>query len=597
MANPLEIYQQQIAKYSAEQKRLERRSSLFGWLRLLAMCSFLASIGLVWVNGLLIFIPLGLMFIILFFIILTKHLNTNAAIENLKRLIQIGEIEIDVLGHNFTYLAEYEEYKPEHHEYANDLDIFGRASLFQYINRCTSEQGKKLFAGWFLDPASTEIILERQEAVKELSQKLEWRQQLQSYGIADSINIETEKKIENWLLEDFQFLNKTHWKLLRFILPAISFTFLILHLADFISSGIFYPSILLMLIVSFGISKMITPSFTKLNKVAPQLETLSDSVSWIEKGDFKSKRLVDLRSNYTDGSTLSSQIIKKLKKILDNTDIRLNPLVFIPLNTFLFWDLQQVIILETWKKENKENIGHWFHSLAEIESLTSLANLSFNHPDWCFPVISKEQGTIVTDSLGHPLIPKEKLVTNSFSTEENEGLNLITGSNMAGKSTFLRSVGVNIVLAMMGSPVCANSFTVSNMKVISSMRVSDNLEENTSTFYAELKKLKEVIEAVYRNEKVFLLLDEILRGTNSADRHTGSKALIKQLIHHNAAGLIATHDLELAKLADEFPSRLHNYHFDVQVAGDELYFDYKLKKGVCTSMNASLLMKKIGIEL
>jgi DNA mismatch repair ATPase MutS len=168
---------------------------------------------------------------------------------------------------------------------------------------------------------------------------------------------------------------------------------------------------------------------------------------------------------------------------------------------------------------------------------------------------------------------------------------------MAGKSTFLRSVGVNIVLAMTGSPVCAGTFTVSNMKVISSMRVNDNLEENTSTFYAELKKLKEVIEAVNRNEKVFLLLDEILRGTNSADRHTGSKALIKQLIHHNAVGLIATHDLELAKLADEFPLKLHNYHFDVQVAGDELYFDYKLKKGVCTSMNASLLMKKIGIEL
>ena len=168
---------------------------------------------------------------------------------------------------------------------------------------------------------------------------------------------------------------------------------------------------------------------------------------------------------------------------------------------------------------------------------------------------------------------------------------------MSGKSTFLRSVGVNIVLAMMGSAVYAKSLTVSNMKVISSMRVSDNLEENTSTFYAELKKLKEVIEAVYQKEKVFLLLDEILRGTNSADRHTGSKALIKQLIQHNAVGLIAPHDLELAKLAEELPDKLHNYHFDVQVTGDELYFDYQLKKGICTSMNASLLMKKIGIEL
>ena len=176
-------------------------------------------------------------------------------------------------------------------------------------------------------------------------------------------------------------------------------------------------------------------------------------------------------------------------------------------------------------------------------------------------------------------------------------MNLITGSNMAGKSTFLRSIGINIVLAMMGSSVFARSLALSPMKVLSSMRVSDNLEESTSTFYAELKKLKEVINSVYNNEKVFLLLDEILRGTNSADRHAGSKALIKQLIHHKAVGLIATHDLELAKLADEFPDKIHNYHFDVQVANDELYFDYKLKRGICQSMNASLLMKKIGIEL
>ena len=597
MTNPLEIYKEQIIKHKAELKQLEKRGAMFGWLRFLCIVLAFASLWWIWKNESFILLPITILFIGLFLFILAKHLANNEAIENLQRLIGINETEIQVLGHHFTHLPDGSDLKPENHEYANDLDIFGRASLFQYVNRCTSQQGKKLFAGWLLDPASSEIIKERQEAVKELSQQFEWRQQLQSYGIAHSIKIDTERKIENWLLEEFQFMNKIHWKLLRFILPAISIALLTLHLIDIIPSAIFYPAIFLMLVISFGISKMIMPSFTKLNKIAPQLETLSDSVSWIEKGDFKSKLLVDLKSSYTDGSVLSSQTIKKLKKILDNTDIRLNPLVFIPLNTFLFWDLQQVLILENWKKENKEHISDWFHSLAEIESLSSLANLSFNHPGWVFPDISKDPGTVIAASLGHPLIPKDKLVTNSFSTEGNVGLNLITGSNMAGKSTFLRSIGVNIVLAMIGSPVYAELFTVSNMKVISSMRVSDNLEENTSTFYAELKKLKEVIEAVYRNEKVFLLLDEILRGTNSADRHTGSKALIKQLIHHNAAGLIATHDLELAKMADEFPSKLHNYHFDVQVAGDELYFDYKLKRGVCTSMNASLLMKKIGIEL
>ncbi len=597
MRMPLEIYQEQIAKHSTELRRLEKRNGLFGWLRLVSLALAFVSLWWILVNGILILIPFTILFIAIFLFILAKHLNNNDAIKNLERLIQINGAEIEILDHHFAHLPGGDEFRPEHHEYANDLDIFGRASLFQYINRCNSEQAKKMFSNWLLRPASHRTISERQEAVKELAPKLEWRQQLQSYGIAHSINISTETKIEEWLKEDLKFISKPHWKWLRFVLPAVSFTLLAFHLTGALASNAFYPLIILMLGISLGISKLVMPEYAKLNKVAPQLETLSDSVAWIEKEDLKSKLLAALKGKYIDRTARSSQTIKQLKKILDRTDIRLNPFVFIPLNAFIFWDLQQVLVLETWKKENKQHIGDWFHSLAEIESISSLANLSFNHPGWAFPVIEKQHGTIIADSIGHPLIPKEKLVTNSFSTEGNKGLNLVTGSNMAGKSTFLRSVGVNIVLAMMGSPVCAESFTVSNMKVISSMRVNDNLEENTSTFYAELKKLKEVIEAVYSNEEVFLLLDEILRGTNSADRHTGSKALIKQLIRHNAAGLIATHDLELAKLADEFPEKLHNYHFDVQVAGDELYFDYKLKKGICTSMNASLLMKKIGIEL
>jgi DNA mismatch repair ATPase MutS len=286
-----------------------------------------------------------------------------------------------------------------------------------------------------------------------------------------------------------------------------------------------------------------------------------------------------------------------LKKILDRLDYRLNPVVFIPLSAFLCWDLQQILSLEKWKAENRYNITAWFESLAHAEALCSLGALAFNHPEWSIPVLTDEEAVFSADNMGHPLIPKEKRVDNSFSTTGTNQLSLITGSNMAGKSTFLRSAGVNIVLAMAGAPVCAQRLTLSPMKVMSSMRVNDNLEESTSTFYAELKKLKEIIEAVYRNEKVFLLLDEILRGTNSADRHTGSAALLKQLIQHNATGMIATHDLELAKLAVEFPANIHNYHFDVQVTGDELFFDYKLKKGICRSMNASLLMKKIGIEL
>ena len=230
-------------------------------------------------------------------------------------------------------------------------------------------------------------------------------------------------------------------------------------------------------------------------------------------------------------------------------------------------------------------------------ALPILSILAFNHPQWCTPTISDAHFTFSATNLGHPLINTKQSVTNSFATDGVGKIILITGSNMAGKSTFLRSIGCNTVLALMGSVVCADSFTTSHIKLMSSMRIADNLAENTSTFYAELKKLQSIIEAVNKHEKLFILLDEILRGTNSLDRHTGSKALIKQLIKQDAIAILATHDVELAKEEQNYTKKIINYHFDVQVADNELYFDYKLKTGVCESLNASILMKKIGIEL
>jgi DNA mismatch repair ATPase MutS len=339
------------------------------------------------------------------------------------------------------------------------------------------------------------------------------------------------------------------------------------------------------------------PLHSRLSRIAPEAATLSNSIAWIEQFNCNSIYLQQVKKIFDHPSHKASGQIKSLGRILERLDYRLNFIVFIPLNTFLFWDLQQVFALEKWKENNRHTISDWFKGLAEMEATCSLANCSFNHPEWAFPVFSEKDAVFEAAELGHPLLPPSKRIDNSFFTSGKGQLNLVTGSNMAGKSTFLRSIGVNIVLAMAGAPVCARSLQLSPLKVMSSMRISDNLEESTSTFYAELKKLKEIIEAVNRNEKVFLLLDEILRGTNSADRHAGSKALIKQLIHHQAAGVMATHDLELAKLATEFPGNIQNYHFDVQVANEELFFDYKLKQGVCQSMNASILMKKIGIEL
>lgn len=595
--NPKERYDQQLEELNILEAQLVKRKKTFAWLRFFSIVASFTALWKLWDFGIAFaFASFIILFGVFIFVVITD-LKNKEKIENTRLLMQICWREVGILNHQFYELQDGKHLAPEHHPYANDLDIFGKASIYQYSNRTTSEQGNRAFAEWLLHPAEPSMILQRQEAAKELAGTMEWRHQLVAYGIKNPVTLAGEKKIEEWLRSPNKFIENLFWKITRLVFPVISLTFLGLHIIGSLSASVFYPLVILFFALSYLITRQIMPHYLLLNKIVPELETLQNSVQWIEDSSFKANLLNELKGNFISGESKVSSTIWSLKKILERFDYRFNPIIHIPLNTFLFWDLQQMIALEKWKATNRQNSTTWFYALANVESLVSIGALSFNHPDWCFPLITAEPGVFVAEDLGHPLIPGEKRVTNSFSTEGAKQLNLITGSNMAGKSTFLRSVGVNIVFAMMGAPVCSSRLRVAHVAVMSSMRVSDNLEENTSTFYAELKKLKEIIDAVNNKENVFLLLDEILRGTNSADRQAGSIALIKQLIHQNAVGLIATHDLELTKLSIEFPNQLHNYHFDVQVQDEELYFDYKIKTGICTSMNASLLMKKIGIKL
>jgi DNA mismatch repair ATPase MutS len=327
------------------------------------------------------------------------------------------------------------------------------------------------------------------------------------------------------------------------------------------------------------------------------VEALGLLVRDMEGATFRSSLLLRLQQEFRVEGTKASSEIRQLKTILDRFDLRISILGLLFFNPFLLWDVRQMIALNRWRRRNRGHVHRWYSALAETEVLHSLATLHFNHPGWCFPSFSDQHFRIEGKDIGHPLIPPRQRVNNDFRLTGQGKIALITGSNMAGKSTFLRSLGVNTVLALLGAPVCARTYTVSPVQLMSSMRIADNLAENTSTFYAELKKLKSIIDAVTQKQRIFILLDEILRGTNSLDRHTGSEALMKQLIAHQAVAVIATHDVELATLEQQYAGGVQNYHFDVQVAGEELYFDYRLKDGVCTSLNASLLMKKIGIEL
>lgn len=594
---PLTFYEGRIRELNHERKLLLDRQRMLGWTRLLSFIFAFIALWQLWQPfGILAAFITFFLILGLFIYLVVQDLKNKEAIENNRLLTELNKTEINILKHSFINRADGAELKPDTHDYANDLDIFGKASLYEYINRTNSEQGNKLLANWLLHPATKEQIKQRQQASTELKENIPSLQQFLAYGIAQPVTTASEKKVTEWLKSENKLHSNT-WKILRYAFPAITISILLLHIFEVIPAAGFYPLVILFFAISMLISRYLMPEYVLLNKIVPELETIYNGISWIETASFKNELLNEVKNKFTGNEIKASSSVKQLKKILERLDYRFNPLVFVPLNVFLLWDLQQVMQLEKWRSANNKNITAWFHALAEMESLITLSLISFNHPSWCHPSLENKDGVFIAEELGHPLIRPDKCVNNSFATHGNGELNLITGSNMAGKSTFLRSVGVNTVLAMMGAPVCAKQMSLSWMKIMSTMRVNDNLEESTSTFYAELKKLKSIIEAVNKNEKVFLLLDEILRGTNSADRHTGSKALIRQLIHHKAAGLVATHDLELAKLANEFPDSIHNYHFDVHVKNEELYFDYKLKQGICTSMNASLLMKKIGIEL
>ena len=516
--------------------------------------------------------------------------NNNAQIRRLKELTTLINQEADFIatgkpipGNDTTVYLDLE------HPYAYDLDIFGKGSLYAALNRAHSEQGRALLANWLLE--KSENIKERQDAIKEIAEDPDWIFDLLVIGKETAFQDKTEERIEKWLYKENAPFQGKGWAFFRWAYPAVTLTMLALYAINIIPGAVFGLLFVLFLAISFALSAQVSQHYTLLSGIVKEISSLSESLAKIEGKTFTQPLNQHLQPKG------GSHEIRALDKLLSRFDYRLNVFVFVPLNAFLAWDLQQMIGLNAWRQRNKSGVKQWVDSLATMEALSSLALLHFDRPDWCFPEIVPHHFHFEAKHLGHPLIPESKRVSNDFKATGQGQLELITGSNMAGKSTFLRTVGVNMVLAMAGAPVCAETSSLSPISVVSSMRIADNLEDSTSTFYAELKKLRSIIGKVNKREQVFILLDEILRGTNSRDRLTGSKALIRQLIRDNAVGIIATHDLELAQLTEELPGHIRNYYFDVQFHGDELFFDYTLKEGVCTTKNAELLMKQIGIEI
>ena len=593
---PLTYYSNRLNELKTGLDSLNRRKAILGWLRFAAIGAMILFSYLLFPGHAVSGWIADLALLVLFIRLVLMDVNNNAAIKQQEYLVEVIETEILSLDHNFTGNTGTIYSSPDH-PYSADLDIFGHASLYQYINRSSSEMGDAQLAGWLSGPAGITEIRERQDAIRELAGIPEWREKLQAYALAAKIQASTQDRLQNWFNEKNRFLDNRYWSMISLAVPAVVVTVILLNILGIVDTPLRNYCLLASGILALYIAGKVTPLHQQVSRMADEMDVFAGSIRLIEQTRFKNEYLCRLQQQliYEQGS--ASQSLRSLNRVLERLDLRLNIVVFIPLAVLFQWDLQQALALERWKRTHHSEVLGWFNTLGTLEALSTLATLQFNHPQWVFPVFTEGTFFIEGKEMGHPLIAPERRVTNPVNISKAGELVLVTGSNMAGKSTYLRSVGINTVLAMAGAPVCASHFQLSPMRVMSSMRIADNLEESTSTFYAELKKLRAIIESVNKGEPVFILLDEILRGTNSFDRHTGSAALIKQLIRHKASGILATHDIELAKLQESHPGNIRNFHFDVQVDKGELFFDYRLQEGICKSMNASILMKKIGIEL
>lgn len=493
-------------------------------------------------------------------------------------------------------------YSDPSHPYSSDLDIFGEGSLYGMINRCATLEGQHLLADWLGAPGSKTIIEERQKAVLELAEDRDWCQELQVDLVG---NLHTQQDLKTVLgfyvdTDKKEFGNAVGRKYVQLAPYLVATCFLIsIWVPVLATAGIWL--MIIHLLTSMRYANVVNSIGGRMDKAGKLLHTMSNAVERIENRSWKSglnRSLADkLKKAGNKNNRSISYVFKQLAVLLDRLDLRLNMLLGALLNMVFLWDFRQVFALQDWQKQHSEDVMEAIDVVAGFEALLSLAVLSVNHPNWVTPrIYEKEERKIGFQQASHPLIDENLAVPNDYFNDDH-GVALITGSNMAGKSTFLRTAGTNVVLALCGAPVCAEAMDVSVMFLISYMRIKDSLQESTSTFKAELDRMKLILDTIKVEPYSFFLIDEMLRGTNSVDKYRGSKAIIERLIEDRAVGMVATHDLQLALLEDDYPAIIRNFHFDIQVKAGEMLFDYKLKNGACKIFNASMLLKGIGIDV
>lgn len=593
------IYKNRIGTFSSRLKTTVKRINTISNLRLvivivtvLLLYFFIrsghkTSAGITGVLGLTTFVSLCIYHESLF----KRRIRLN-------NLISINQNGINrVTGEWSIFKDTGKEFIDDDHPYTSDLDIFGDSSLFQWINATNTFYGRLFLASSLRGENVTTVKIKlNRDAVDEMAQLLDLRQNFQESGIGNECS-EDPKEIIDWSENDDKEIIKPGLENFYKILPWFSLAVLItdtLYLKTVILPAVLYFIQTVLFSVYYLKSKKLFNTFQNKGKYLNSFASISKH---FETGEYSSELLNEYKKALTDKfGKGASEAISEFSKILSKADIRSNALAHFIVNAIWLWDIKCVIKSEKWKRNNGKRIRKWIEAIGHLEKISSLSIIAFENPSWTFPLIC-DSGSITARNIGHPLISASNNIGNDFSLNSEKNIAIITGSNMSGKSTFLRTVAINLVLAYAGSPVCANEMECGLFNIYTSMRTKDNLNRNVSTFFSELLRIKTILNSVSSGKQTIFFIDEIFSGTNSMDRVTGAMAVLKTLQSNNSLGMISTHDLELCKLEDDCEKRFINYHFREYYEDNNIRFDYKLHMGPSETRNAIYLIKMVGIPI
>lgn len=589
------IYQELLQKYQTWVKKTEREIRMLSLARLISFVSILPVAILLGPSSLILTIILISALLILFLFLVKKFVKAERRLYYYQNLETINRNEIEALNYNFNAFDPGIEFIDHQHDYSFDLDLFGEPSFFQFLNRTVTPHGKKRLAAILKKTWRPKAeIIARQQAIEELAEKLTWRQHFMALG-KEAVSPNGSTPVDELFCQSIPLKHEKATHYLPLVFPLLLVGSTLLFTINVLTGQIFMVAFLVQIIVYLFYARTISKFYLLFQHQGNLLRKVAAMLRQIEESDYNSEYLNALKSRLTTENKSASEITAELRRILDQFDYRQNIFVAFVLNFVLLWDIRCVAKLYRWQQKYSAKLPAWFDIIAETDALISLANCNFNHPEWRMPEVTDSGFCFESAYLGHPLIPEKRCVRNSFGISGEENIVVITGANMAGKSTFLRTVGINMILASSGCKVFATAFKFSPVRLFTNMRTTDNLMKDESYFYAELLRLQTLLQLLRNGSDLLVIVDEMLKGTNSVDKLNGSKALIQQLISLETHGIVATHDLGLTELATSYPGKLKNQCFEVRLNENELSFDYTLKDGVTKTMNATFLMKKMGI--